>query len=279
MVCHRSNANALAHALYQADVEFWETVVERTKGNPYAEPPMLRSWEPIRSNGVAVPVTKSGPLFSEVLPSFLDYMVSYEEWRGQTLAQNKTSYAMFKECCGDLPVTAYERRHLAAFHDLLRALPKLYSKSAAWRGLSLGEIAARTKEGERERLSMTTVKRHFAALGRLFAYLKQRGEYQGENPAYGFEFPDKRRDREKRGMWQGKPLRKLFAFRCGPAVSRKADVREPGNSSSRTTSTGCLCSVSITAIVLKNSRSSTALTCAKRTAFGFSTSMTRAPSG
>lgn len=203
--------NALAHALYQADVEFWETVVERTKGNPYAEPPMLRSWEPIRSNGVAVPVTKSGPLFSEVLPSFLDYMVSYEEWRGQTLAQNKTSYAMFKECCGDLPVTAYERRHLAAFHDLLRALPKLYSKSAAWRGLSLGEIAARTKEEERERLSMTTVKRHFAALGRLFAYLKQRGEYQGENPAYGFEFPDKRRDREKRSMWQGEPLRKLFA--------------------------------------------------------------------
>jgi hypothetical protein len=37
--------NALAHALYQADVEFWETVVERTKGNPYAEPPMLLGHE------------------------------------------------------------------------------------------------------------------------------------------------------------------------------------------------------------------------------------------
>jgi site-specific recombinase XerD len=220
--------NALAHALYQADVEFWETVIERTKGNPYSEPPMLRSLEPLQLNGVPAPQPRTGSLLSEVLPSFLDYMASYEEWRGQTLAQNKTSYAMFKECCGDLPVTAYERRHLAAFYDLLRALPKLYSKCAAWRGLSLAEIAARTKEEEHERLSMTTVKRHFAALGRLFAYLKQRGEYQGENPAYGFEFPDKRRDREKRSMWQGEPLRKLFASPVWTGCLSEARRSKPG---------------------------------------------------
>jgi site-specific recombinase XerD len=204
--------NALAHALLQADVEFWETLIERTKGNQYAEPSMLRPSQPVLSNGVDAPLKVStGPLFSNVLPSFLDYMSKHEEWRGQTLAQNKTSYAMFKECCGDLPVTAYERRHLAAFHDLLRALPKLYSKSAVWRGLPLPEIAVQTKDEEHERLSMTTVKRHFAALGRLFAYLKQRGEYEGENPAYGFEFPDKRRDRDKRSMWQGEPLQRLFS--------------------------------------------------------------------
>jgi hypothetical protein len=146
-----------------------------------------------------------------VLPSFLDYMSAYEEWRGQTLAQNKTTYAMFMQCCGDLPVTAYERKHCAAFYDVLRSLPKLYSKTAAWRDLSLAEIAARTKDEDHERLSMTTVKRHFAALGRFFAHLKQRGEYHGENPAHGFEFPDKRRDRDKRSMWEGEPLRKLFA--------------------------------------------------------------------
>lgn len=199
--------NALAHALFQADVDFWETVIERTKGNPYAEPAMPRSFVPIHSNGVAVPAIAKGPLFSDVLPSFLDYMSAYEEWRGQTLAQNKTTYAMFMQCCGDLPVTAYERKHCAAFYDLLRSLPKLYSKTAAWRDLSLAEIAARSKDEDHERLSMTTVKRHFAALGRFFAHLKQRGEYPGENPAYGFEFPDKRRDRDKRSMWEGEPLR------------------------------------------------------------------------
>jgi hypothetical protein len=221
--------NALAHALYHADVEFWETVIERTKGNPYAEPPMLRSSEPVLSNGVAAPlIAPTGPLFSEVLPSFLDYMSKQEKWRGQTLAQNKTTYAMFIACCGDLPVMAYERRHLAMFYDLLLSLPKLYSKTAEWRGLSLAEIAARTKQEEHERLSMTTVKRHFSALGRFFAKLKERGEYTSENPAHGFEFPDNRRERDKRSMWQGEPLRKLFSSPVWTGCFSEARRSKPG---------------------------------------------------
>jgi hypothetical protein len=221
--------NVLAHALYQADVEFWETVIERTKGNPYAEPPMLRSLEPVQSNGIAAPLkAPTGPLFSEVLPSFLDYIVQHEGWRGQTLAQNETTYRMFVECCGDMPVTAYERRHLASFYDLLLALPKLYSKRAEWRGLSLAEIVARTKEADHERLSMTTVKRHFSALGRFFTKLKERGEYKGENPAYGFEFPNKGRARRKRKMWQGVPLRKLFASPVWTGCFTEARRSKPG---------------------------------------------------
>ena len=110
-----------------------------------------------------------------------------------------------------MPVTAYERNHLAAFYDLLRALPKLYSKTAAWRGLSHAKIAARTRDEDHERLAMKTIKRHFSALGRLFGYLRQRGEYPGENPAYGFDFPDKRRARAKRSMWEGESLTKLFS--------------------------------------------------------------------
>ena len=58
---------------------------------------------------------------------------------------------------------------------------------------------------------MKTMKRHFSALGRLLTYLKRRGEYIGENPAHGFEFPDKRRARDRRKMWEGEPLRRLFA--------------------------------------------------------------------
>jgi hypothetical protein len=93
-------------------------------------------------------------------------MSKHESWTGQTLAQNRATYAMFIECCRDLPITAYERKHCATFHDLLLALPKLYAKSAVWRGLPLTEIAARTKEEDHERLSVTTAKRHFAALDR-----------------------------------------------------------------------------------------------------------------
>jgi site-specific recombinase XerD len=215
--------DVFSHAILQANVDFWVIVRERTVGDFSAEPEGIKAAHPIRSNAVSTEVASApGPLLSEILASFLDYMSKHEGWRGQTLAQNKTSYAMFVECCGDMPVTAYERKHLAAFYDLLRALPKLYSKSAAWRGLPLAEIAARTRDEDYERLAMKTVKRHFAALGRLFAYLKERGEYQGENPAYGFKFPDKGRARHKRSMWEGEPLRKLFASPVWTGCSSEA---------------------------------------------------------
>jgi len=220
--------NALAHAILKANAEFWETVRQRTLGEFPVGPRTLEDAPLPQSNDVAAAPASAGPLLSEVLPGFLDFMSKQEGWRGQTLAQNKTTYDMFVQCCGDKPVTAYQRKDLAAFYDLLRALPKLYSKSAEWRGLPLSEIARSAKERDLERLTMTTVKRHFSALGRLFAYLKQRGEYGGENPAYGFEFPDKRRARAKRSMWQGESLRKLFASPVWTGCLSEARRSRPG---------------------------------------------------
>jgi site-specific recombinase XerD len=218
--------NALAHAIFKVNVDFWETVRQRTLGD-FSEPHTIERAHSVQQNGSTAP-SIAGPLLSQVLPSFLEFMSRQEGWRGQTLAQNTATYKMFVECCGDRPVAAYERKDLAAFFDILRALPKLYSKSAEWRGLSLAEIVKRTKGQEHERLAMKTVKRHFSALGRLFAYLKQRGEYGGENPAYGFEFPDKRRARAKRSMWQGESLRKLFVSPVWTGCLSEARRSRPG---------------------------------------------------
>jgi hypothetical protein len=208
--------NALSHAILMANVDFWDTVHKRTKGD-FSSDRGDPDFQGIPPNGVCAEPVSVGPLFSEVLPGFLDLM-SQGEWRGQTLAQNTTTYSMFIECCGDQPVAKYARKDLAAFHDLLRALPRLYSKSAQWKGLSPVEIAKCTKEQDHERLAMKTVKRHFSALGRLFAYLKQRGECAGENPAYGFEFPDKRRTRDKRSMWDGEGLIQTNSIRTHPLL-------------------------------------------------------------
>ena len=202
--------DALAHAIFRANVTFWETVRERTLGIFSNEPHEIQEPKPLPTDVKAQPVV-TGPRLSEVLPGFLKFMSDQEVWRGQTLAQNTTTYNMFIECCSDRPVASYERKDLAAFFDLLRGLPKLYSKSAEWKDLPLAEIVARSKDQEHERLSIKTMKRHFSALGRLFAYLRKRGEYLAENPAYGFEFPDKRRARDKRSMWEGEPLTKLFS--------------------------------------------------------------------
>jgi uncharacterized protein DUF6538 len=112
--------NALAHAVFRANVEFWETVRQRTLGD-FSQPRAIEHDQPVQSNGPKAP-SPSDPLLSEVLPGFLDFMSKQEGWRGQTLKQNTATYNMFIECCGDQPVTAYERKDLAAFYDTLRGL-------------------------------------------------------------------------------------------------------------------------------------------------------------
>jgi len=194
----------LGLGLIQSNIQVMERAKERITG--VAELIILEPQTP-----VATPTAPTGPLFSEVLPDFLDFMVKDEGWRGQTLAQNKATYRMFIEHCGDKPVQAYSHRALTPFYDVLRQLPTLWAKKAVWRDLPLAEIVEKTREEEFDRLSMTTVKRHFSALGRLFTYLKRRGEYEGENPAYGFEFPTKGRANKKRQMWEGDALTKLFS--------------------------------------------------------------------
>ena len=221
----------LTFAILQADVAKWETIRKRTLGQPdgFQDAQSIAVTAPtVAANGSNALPAVTGPLLSEILPGFLRFMSQQEGWRGQTLAQNSATYNMFIECCGDRPVTSYERKDLAAFFDLLRALPKLYSKSAEWKGLSLAEIVARSRDQACERLMMKTVKRHFSALGRLFAYLKQRGEYLGENPAHGFEFPDKRRTRAKRSMWEGEQLTKLFASPVWTGCYSQARRSRPG---------------------------------------------------
>lgn len=199
--------NAFAHGLLQANVQLWETVRQRTLGNfsSLGELPLRDS-----ASSRATVEAPAGPTFTEILPNFLDYAQKDKGWRGQTLAQNKTTYRMFEECCGDKPVAAYTKTDLTKFYDLLRALPQLYSKSKEWANLTLEQITEQTKGQDIPRLTMRTIKRHFSALGVFFTHLKRRGEYVGENPAYGFEFPTKGRARHGRDMWEGEPLSRLF---------------------------------------------------------------------
>ncbi len=218
--------NAFAHGLLQANVEAWETVRQRTLGN-FSSLIEVRLRDGASSETtVEVP---AGPRLTEALPNFLDYAQKDKGWRGQTLAQNKTTYRMFEECCGDKPVAAYTKTDLTKFYDLLRALPQLYSKSKEWANLKLEQIAEQTKGQDIPRLSMTTVKRHFSALGVFFAHLKRRGEYTGENPAYGFEFPTKGRARHRRDMWEGEPLARLFASPVWAGCLSKDRRSRPGS--------------------------------------------------
>jgi hypothetical protein len=193
-------------------------------------PPETTPSPPTAAPSAPVPeVVPDSPKLSEVLPAFLDYMTNDKDWRGQTLAQNRTTYRMLAEVCGDKPIASYMRRDMTAFYDVLRALPGDYSKARRWRGMALKEIVAKSQGIDVERLTMRTVERHFHACGTLFTYFKRRGEYEGDNPAHGFEFPQgKIRANQRRQMWEGERLTRLFSSPVWMGCKSQAKRSTPG---------------------------------------------------
>lgn len=204
---------ALKFGLAQIDLQKLEKGREWLIRGPVEqiELPTAQSLAMRDDKGNKLDATSPTKPLSELLPSFLEFMTTEEGWRGQTLAQNKATYRMFMAHCGDRAPRQYARSDLTSFYDTLRQLPAAYSRSPELRGLPPAEIIERTRGQTGDRLTMETVKRHFSALGRLFSYLKRRGETHGENPAHGFEFPQKGRANGKRKMWEGERLTKLFA--------------------------------------------------------------------
>lgn len=174
------------------------------------------------------PSAESALPLSAHLPAFVDLMVSRKMWTGQTELQNRTTYRMFFDVVGDLPVQSYGRRELSTFFDLLRSLPALYSKKPEWRDLPLSSFRDASVRGSAELLSMKTIKRHFAALGKLFDHLKAHGVYVGPNPAHEFSFPQKGRANRRRDQWEGPELTQLFSSPVWQGCLSASRRTEPG---------------------------------------------------
>lgn len=201
--------NALSHGVLEANVKALEEILARVSGKA----PLILVGDP-PATPTATPVAKPpAALFSKVLPLYIQWAVTERGWRGQSLAQNKATFAMFVEVCGDLAVGTYTRRHLSDFYNTLLALPALYSKDKRWRGLTLAQIVEAAKDDPAKRLAMKTVARHFSALGGFFTYAKRHGYTEGDNPAHDFEFPKRGRANSKRKVWGGAALTKLFTHR------------------------------------------------------------------
>ena len=221
----------LGLGMLQANIQVLEAGRERLLGA--AEPIVL---EPSQAQPAPAPIPLgpveaevSSPLLTDVLPPFLEYMVSEKGWRGQTLAQNRSTYRLIVQVCGNKPVQSYTRRDLTKFYDTLRGLPSLWAKKPEWKDLPLTAIVERTSGQSLDRMTMKTIKRHFSALGGLFTYLKRRGEYVGENPAHGFEFPQKGRASSKRRMWEGEKLAALFSSPVWTGCQSASRRSRPGD--------------------------------------------------
>jgi len=202
----------LAEGILRADIEVYERA-ERWLVGDY--PPISEELEePATPSHIPLPSqieeSPAGPLLSDLCPRFVDEMVAEGAWKGQTASQNKTTYRLFTQVCGDRPVESYTKRDVGEFRDIIKRLPKHYSKEPRWRGMALREIVDAAGNEAVERLTVKTLKRHTTALSALFRHLREQGYYERDNPATGFRNL-KKTEKKTRDQWDDARLLKLFS--------------------------------------------------------------------
>jgi hypothetical protein len=134
-----------------------------------------------------------GPLASTLVDAFADWGRKSGGWSAGAENQAKVSVRLFMEVCGDRPTDIYTRADGDAFRSTLRKLPRVYRKSAKDKEKPLAQIIAEAHAAKLPRITEKTLKRHFWAVSRFFAFLIETGRLpkDADNPGKGFTFNTK----------------------------------------------------------------------------------------
>ncbi len=205
----------LTFGLLEAAIGGWEMAERRTLGTA---PLVFKPSEPPKGSdpgGTSGPATKApkGPPVSALLDAFAEWARTSGGWKAGGEAQALASLRLFLECCGDRPADSDGHADGDTFRATLRQLPTTYRKSAKEKDRPLAELIAEADARGAARIVDKTVKRHFWAVSRFFAFLMETGRLprNADNPGRGFSFNLKGAARKQRDMWAGEELRKLFA--------------------------------------------------------------------
>jgi len=207
----------LTYGLIEAAIKGWDVAERRTLGTEPlvfdSSPPPVPRAAPEGRDDSAQPPKPPAPLASSLIDAFGEWGCKSGGWRPGAESQAKVSLGLFLEVCGDRPIDKYTRADGDLFRTTLRTLPTTYRKSAKERDKPLKEIIAEADAAKSPRIGDKTVKRHFWAVSRFFAFLMETGRLptDADNPGRGFSFNTKGSARKQRDMWAGDELHRLFA--------------------------------------------------------------------
>ncbi|MCF8467672.1 MAG: site-specific integrase [Sneathiella sp.] len=167
--------------------------------------------------------------FSEIYEIVISQMKETDQWKGQTVNQNRTTFERFMEVAGDKPVSEYEKPDITKFINLMRKLPKDWGRSIKSRDLSIQQIVKNNEGKNQDTLAVNTLKRHQRALNKFFSHLLNEGVFVGENPASGYKFPKDTSRRGKRKAWTSEKLESLFSSPNWQGTKSRSQRTKPGN--------------------------------------------------
>lgn len=170
-------------------------------------------------------------------------------WTAGTAYQNRTTYRLWAELMGDVPVTKVTGREAGLFRERLLQLPASHGKAVGKGGKrpqvtakqaieaadardgvtrAVAEAAGKPPTGLVPRLSLKTAARHLCAMTGMWKWLRAR-EKVSNLPFTGFEFPRARSMRAARNDWSEAdllPWRR--SARSGVAGCGCSQLRSPG---------------------------------------------------
>ena len=174
------------------------------------------------------------PTIAEYIEPFLKEKtrkaVGHKPYGIETVRQTRTTFRLWGELMGEIPVTRVTGKEAGRFRELLLQMPASHGKAVGKgpnRTAALHPLSAIKKADARDkaaaavqeeadvaaalvpRLSLKTVKRHFSAMQQLWKYMRRRSVVD-VNPFSGFEFPGTRSTRNQRDMWSEADLLTLL---------------------------------------------------------------------
>lgn len=163
-------------------------------------------------------------------------------WTAGTAYQNRTTYRLWAELMGDVPVARVTGREAGLFRERLLRLPASHGKAVGKGGKrpqvtaeqaieaadakdavarAVAEAAGKPPTGLVPRLSLKTAARHFSAMTQMWKWLRAREEVTSL-PFTGFEFPRARSARAARDDWSEADLLRLLR---SPHMRAAAEAR------------------------------------------------------
>lgn len=152
-----------------------------------------------------------GDYFTTVCEEFINERMTGNNWEIKTCNAYKTTFKLFEELIGNLPVSTINGVVCRTFKSQVLLIPRNHSKIKGYKDQTIKQLVE-LKVHEDKRISVESANKHIGRMSSLFNWCKDQG-YVSENPFSGSQIRTKKSSIDNRQPFSIEDLNKLFNHR------------------------------------------------------------------
>lgn len=153
-------------------------------------------------------VETSEDYFTTVCKEFINERLAGNNWDIKTCNAYKTTFTLFEELIGNLPVSTINGAIYRTFKSQVLLIPRNHSKILVYRDKTLKQLVE-LKVPEEQRISVESANKHIGKMSSLLSWCKNQG-YTSENPFSGSQIRINKSKIDNRQPFSIEDLNKLF---------------------------------------------------------------------